>query len=50
MHAFVYELTVRVRGVNNPAENIRILMKEHMTIVSTSLQSMTTGTKGKQSK
>ena len=41
---------MRVRGVDNPAEKIRILVKEHMTIVSPRLQSMTTDTKGKQSK
>ena len=39
-HAFINELKIRVRGVNNPAEKIRIRMKEHMTIVSPRLQSV----------
>lgn len=39
-HAFINELKIRVRGVNNLAEKIRILMKEHMTIVCPRLQSV----------
>ena len=49
-HAFVNELKVRVRGVNNPAEETRIMMKEHIVIVSPRLQSVTIDTKSKQSK
>ena len=33
-HAFVNELKVRVRGINDPAQKIQVLMKEQLTIVS----------------
>lgn len=39
-HAIINELKIWVWRVNNPADKIRILMKEHMTIVSPRLQPM----------
>jgi len=34
MHAFINELKVRVRGIVDPEQKIRVLMKEQLTIVS----------------
>ena len=39
-HAFINELKVHVRGVNNEENKIRVLMKEHFTAVSPVLRSV----------
>ena len=33
-HGFINELKVRVRGIVDPEQKIRVLMKEQLTIVS----------------
>ena len=33
-HAFINELKVRARGIVDPEQKIRVLMKEQLTIVS----------------
>ena len=47
-HALINELKVRVRGVNNEENKIRVLMKDHFTAVSPVLRSVLPSTSKKR--